>query len=128
VTEFEPIVEGETLPLNMGPQGGYHVWLSFRAQGLRGERSLLSLAIRAEDPTLGVDTQVYVPLEDDPGADPPGAIFVGFPAQLTDPACFVGETIDLDVTLENESGRTAHGTQRVVVGPFAAGGLEPCAR
>jgi hypothetical protein len=129
VSAFEPIEPGEAVPLQMGLQGGYHVWLSFRAEGLLAERTLVTLAIRTDDPGLGADIEVYVPLEDDPDADPPGAMFVGFPAQLPDAACFVGKTIDLDLTLEGESGRTAHGTQQLVVGPLESGiDPGPCAR
>ncbi len=126
---FEAVEPGEKIPLQMGPQGGYHVWLSFRAEGLRAERTLVTLAIRTDDPGLGADIEVTVPLEDDPDADPPGAMFIGFPAQLPDAACFVGKAIDVDLTLENASGPTAHGTQQLVVGPLESGADPgPCVR
>jgi len=47
---FEALTEGETIPLILGPQGGYHLWISVRCDGCS---DLAILGYGARDSTSG---------------------------------------------------------------------------
>src|SRR5262245_60155407 len=53
---FETLVQGATVPLNRGPQGGTHIWFSARVRGL-GSPIMLSYSIEDEDGNLLGDEQ-----------------------------------------------------------------------
>ncbi len=46
---FEPIGEGETLQIEQGFQGGYHVWGAWRAPDFEGDSVEFALRLRVED-------------------------------------------------------------------------------
>ena len=40
---FEPLADYQEVPLVAGPQGGHHVWLSFRAEGMPTDNVLFEV-------------------------------------------------------------------------------------
>lgn len=100
---FEPLTDGDSVPLIRGAQGGWHIWLSVRSTA--GEESgSLSIAVSPADETRPPQrTTIGVTL------DPPDAegrrVYLGWPAILEDPACAVGELLRIEATFVAPSGQ-----------------------
>jgi hypothetical protein len=60
-TDFAPLVDGQTLQLERGPQGGHHIWIAARMKNLRqsGSRTTLTAKLVA-DPTSPIAPAAYV--------------------------------------------------------------------
>ncbi|HEY8428812.1 MAG TPA: hypothetical protein VIL20_10575 [Sandaracinaceae bacterium] len=113
---FEPVEDGATLPLIRGAQGGWHVWIAVRAEGLESDGGMLSIEHQPADEsappvaaTLGVRF------------DPPDAegrrSYLGWPAILADPSCAVGELLRVRATLTTPDGMQLADERHVLVGP-----------
>lgn len=120
---FEGLEGGERLPLVAGPQGGHHVWVSFRAQGLESARAFLTIdaipLTSTEPPPRRSPVRVQMSRAGE------GFEYVGWPAQLDDPGCLVGERVILRITLEDEGGRSGSDEREIVVGDGPL--VPPCA-
>lgn len=126
-TGYEPIVGEPELELVAGPQGGHHVWVSLRVQNLGAEHVLMDLD--AVPLTTGEPAPRRMPVRLFMTAEEGEHVYVGWPAQLDDPGCFVGVRTSLQVTLTTPDGRMAT-QERVVIPVEREGGdplLEPCA-
>ena len=60
-TDYAPLVEGQTLQLERGPQGGHHIWIAARMKNLRqsGSRTTLNAKL-VDDPTSPIAPAGYV--------------------------------------------------------------------
>lgn len=56
---FVPLVDGGDIPMQLGPQGGYHIWMGIRTQNLHQSGSQTSIAITAEDGSVEIGTQLW---------------------------------------------------------------------
>lgn len=124
-TGFEPVADEESVPLVFGPQGGHHVWISFRVTGFSQSRVLMDLDV--------------VPLSDQeppPRAAPVRLLmtdktvegeyeYVGWPAQLADAGCYVDVPLSFRLTLTDPDGNEVS-DEIVLVPEDGAPGLEPC--
>jgi hypothetical protein len=114
-TAFEPLRDGATLPLVAGPQGGHHVWLGFRVAGLASDRAELTVEpiplATGELPPRSAPVRVFLTPTPDGGH-----VFFGWPAQLADVGCLVGERLLLRVTLADAEGAQGSDARTVVVG------------
>jgi hypothetical protein len=121
---FEPLTPGQRVPLVAGTQGGHHVWLSMRAQGLSGDRLRMKLTLRSSgsSPVSGSDLELTF----EPGED--GWLeFEGWPAQLLAPWCGVELPLAIDVTLSDPAGHSAAASISVVPTAPASGFSQTCA-
>lgn len=113
--QFEPLEDLQTLPLVLGIQGGYHVWLSARISGTDAERVLMTLDLvplsASEPPPARAPVRVFV--EDDPEGT--GRVLVGWPAVVDRPECLVGETLSLRVSFDDEAGRQGEAETRILI-------------
>lgn len=122
-TRYAELDDGTALPLVAGPQGGHHVWIAMHAEGLTdpGVQLLVDAFPRgAPDPPrrLPVDTRFR--------AQPEGGWErVGWPAEIPDAPCFIGEEILVRVTLR-QGGR--EGVDERVVIPTDGPGVGACVR
>lgn len=122
---FEPLSEGQQVRLVAGTQGGFHVWLSMRAQGFDGTRLRMKLQLipsSAPDQISGSDLELAF----QPGDD--GLEFIGWPAQLLMPWCFTDAPLTLDVELSEGDTRSAHASIAIVPTPPVNGFTQACAR
>jgi len=122
---FEMVADAQHLPLHAGTQGGHHVWLSMRVQGLDPEQVLFVLDVTPEGPSPLAHTEVeldFVPVPDRAGVFE----FVGWPARVLSAECAVNKSVRLNVRLEDQQGRTAEGELRIVADPPKAGFPTPC--
>ena len=122
-TAFAELDDGTGLPLVAGPQGGHHVWIAMRAEGLsRGEVDLLVDALAVGDP----DPPRRMPVRTRFRAQPDGGWErVGWPAEIPDAPCFIDREVLIRVTLRQD-GREAV-DERIVV-PEDAPGVGACGR
>jgi hypothetical protein len=126
-SEFEPLVDGQVVPLIAGSQGGYHVWVSVRAGGFRGPRLRMTITtevVSAEaGATLGERTS-ELELGFDRTDD--GALeFVGWPGVLDTTSCPLDGTVRLAVTLAEGTRVSTSEEKHVEVDGSAAFRLPP---
>lgn len=120
---FEPLTDGTTLPLIAGPQGGHHVWLGLRVVGMSGTRANLTVEpipiTTGELPPRSSPVRITMTELADGTHE-----YFGWPAQLAEPGCLVGEQLLLRVTLEDTRGSRGSDERTIVVGDGT--GVPPC--
>lgn len=110
---FEPLEDYQEVPLVAGPQGGHHVWLSFRAEGMPTDNVLFEvdavpLSEMEPPPRRSPVRLTMTPIEGEMHE------MVGWPAQLDQPECLVGVPLSVRITITDSRGRTAS-DERIVV-------------
>ena len=102
--EFVPLVDEQPVELIFGVQGGYHVWTSFRAEGLDPEDVMLEVETQRADESRPPElSRVPVDFEMVDGT----AELLGWPAILGDPGCALGDMLRIRVTLTDAHGVAA---------------------
>lgn len=106
---FEAQPPDARVPLIMGLQGGYHVWVSFVTGGFSTDVVHMALSTRwAELEASRVEMAGSValrPVPDVAGNQAPGAI--GWPASIFKPTCANGQRLLLEISLTDEAGLAA---------------------
>ncbi len=134
--EFETLRSGDHLELHAGTQGGHHVWLSMRAQGLDPDGIRMVLEVIPTEPAPTAKSELLLDFTSIPGSADLGAEagptdewveFVGWPARVLAPECAAGQRVELRLSLEDRHGRTAHGSSAVIADPPKAGFQTACA-
>jgi hypothetical protein len=118
--EFVPLTDEQPVELIFGVQGGYHVWTSFRAEGLDPEGVMLEIETqRADDSHPPELSRVPVDFQMNDGT----AELLGWPAVLGDPGCVLGDMLRIRVTLTDAHGTVA--TDERYVLPLTGTGTPP---
>lgn len=113
---FEPVADGDELPLVKGAQGGWHVWIAVRAHGLESGVGSLEIELQPADESEPPQrTRLGVQL-DPPDAEG-GRSYLGWPAILGDPSCAVGRLLRVRATLTTPSGERFEDEREIVPGP-----------
>lgn len=124
-TGFEPLTDEQEVPLVFGPQGGHHVWISFRVTGFRAQQVLMDLDVvplaEQEPPPRAAPVRLFMTELDDDGRYE----YVGWPAQLIDAGCYVDVPLSFRMTLTDVDGNEVS-DEVVVIPQDGAPGLEPC--
>lgn len=112
---FDSVADGDTLELVRGVQGGWHIWVSARVRNPEPGAPLdlsVSFANGDEAPLHNISLT--------PTFDPPNSSgysnFLGWAAQLSDPACAVGELVRVRAVYE-AGGQMFEDEYEVIVGP-----------
>lgn len=113
--DYLPIQQGETLQVEAGPQGGYHVWISARLKNLRQSGTVTEVRGRVAE--LDYDTQPYsvvFRLERDEGGF---CKVYGLRFQIDGPempiASLLGKELDISVSVSDPAGASATAQTRV---------------
>ncbi|MBL0196282.1 MAG: hypothetical protein IPQ09_19060 [Myxococcales bacterium] len=132
-TDYSSLAPNETLKMELGPQGGHHIWIAVRLRNLKqaGSRTALS----AVQPTTGLKatpTAFVFTLDTDEGGycklyglrfqlDAGGDLGTAYKA-------FLGKPLDVTVEVTDVAGRTATATQRVNIADklLCPDGTEKC--
>jgi hypothetical protein len=120
---FAPLVEGRDLPLIAGPQGGCHLWLSFRTDGFSESRFNVGYELIHADSMISLQRSEGS-LRLSPAAGMPGRCeYVGFTAFVLEPWNVDDQLVRLGVEVTDDLGRSADTTRliRVVWPPDAPG-------
>lgn len=117
-TGFVPIVEGETLPLEVGPQGGgrfdgYHIFAAMRVVGFAPNRILGTFQILDADGNVQAEQARRFPR-----LQPDGDGFVAFAVapRLMDCCLVEDQPVTLRVEVVDENGLTGRDERRIQAG------------
>lgn len=114
-TGFEPLADGDALPIISGPQGGCHFWFSVRTDGFAQRRFLVRYEVKFTESgtTTGSRSRFTVRLR--PDETSPGICqYTGLTAFLIEPWRFAGDRVTLEVEVTDDEGRTASAARDVV--------------
>lgn len=101
---FVPLADGDEVAMVRGAQGGWHLWVSVRAEGL--DTGLGSLEIAHEPADESEPEQVSrVGVTFDPPDAQGRRVSLGWQAILADPACSVGRLHRVRVTVTTATGQ-----------------------
>jgi len=118
-TDYAPITDGQTMQMELGPQGGHHIWVATRMKNLRQSGSTTTITAKVVDGSDVVPPSAFVFTYDrDEGAY---CKLYGLRFQLDSGAsdlknayrAFLGKTIDLTVTVLDSTKATASSTKRI---------------
>ena len=141
-TCFERVSAGQTLPVNAGPQGGFHLWTAFGCADC-GEKATVQFG--AQDPKtkeflLGFATKVVVDLQGGDWKQRAGltAVLPGDAWDQTANKLPTGSHVVLSLSVLGDGGKALHSSEvEVVLGPEVSSscsdedtcgetGLAPC--
>jgi hypothetical protein len=114
---YLPLTDGQTVRMEEGPQGGHHIWIAVRQQNLRQAGS--TTTITSVQPTTGLAgphaAYVFTFAPDQGGF----CVLYGLRYQLdadgTDYHQFLGQPLDVTVTIADGAGRTASGVAHIQI-------------
>lgn len=110
-SRFEALTQGQEVPLILGVQGGYHVWMSLRATALDPEKVWLDVETEVNGEAANALAITQMQPEDEEASD--AAVLVGWPVIMADPMAVDGHDLNLTVTLTDEDGISATGAVTV---------------
>lgn len=111
VTRFEPLSEGQSIPMIAGAQGGWHLWVAVRSQGLSASRLRLEVATAPVESGRPRQSSIHVlDLEPRDGWHERA----GITAVLSVPECFQDRSVSITAEAIDADRRAARG-ERVVV-------------
>jgi hypothetical protein len=118
-TDYLPVTSGQTVQLEQGPQGGHHVWIAVRQHNLQQSGS--TTTITSVVPTTGLagpKTSFVFTFDPDEGGF---CKLHGLRYQLdvdgTDYHQFLGQPLDVTVTVKDLSGATGTGVAHLNIDP-----------
>jgi len=121
---FEPVDDGDQLDLVRGAQGGWHLWVSLRTQGISEDRTTLIVETQlADDSASPIRHERTVRL--DPPDDEGRRAVVGWQNIIPDPSCMVGQMVRMEATLMDDTGEPLT-SERYVVPMGGAYPPPPC--
>lgn len=114
--QFEPVVDGQALPLVHGAQGGWHFWVAVRLTGVDADTGSLRIETQPADDSTPATTETIGVHLDPPDATG-GRSYLGWRDILGDPSCAVGHTYRVRATLTLTSGMRASDERYIEVAP-----------
>jgi hypothetical protein len=118
-SDYLPVTDGQTVQAELGPQGGHHVWVAVRQENLKQSGS--TTAITSIVPTTGLAgplTRFVFTFDPDQGGF---CKLAGLRYQLdadgVDYHRFLGQPLDITVTIADPAGTTGKGVAHVNVAP-----------
>jgi hypothetical protein len=118
-TDYLPVTSGQTVQMEQGSQGGHHIWVAVRQEGVA--QTGTTTTITSVQPTTGVvgpTLRFIFTFQQDQGGF---CKLAGLRYQLdiggADYHQFLGQPLDVTVTVADQAGATATGTAHVVVSP-----------
>jgi hypothetical protein len=106
-TRFEALANGQEVTLIRGPQGGVHMWLALKVDGLNPAKVWLDVETR-----YGAQVRQSRAIQKLDAVDGQ-ATLVGWPAIMDESAFVDGDTVSVHVLLTDETGESAQGEVRV---------------
>lgn len=113
---FTRVEDGDVLPMVHGAQGGWHVWVAVRAEGMDVELSSLRLELQPADES-GEPVVTESGARFDPADADGRRVSLGWAAIFPDPACAVGRLHRVHVTLTTARGERIEAERDVMPSP-----------
>lgn len=108
-TGFEPLAQDQDVTLVRGPQGGVHLWMSLRAQGLQPQKVWLDVETQLGQERRQSRNITALEQKED------CAELIGWPVILDERLFVDGDTVGINVRLTDETGEAAGATVQVRV-------------
>ena len=102
---YEPVQDGDDVPLIRGAQGGWHFWLSARISGVDVSEGRFTVELQPADEHREPEQTTLDVHLDPPDAQGRRAI-VGWTAIVSDPACMIGEMMRVEALFDDQKGTT----------------------
>lgn len=113
--DFEPLADGDMLPVVPGPQGGCHFWVSVTTDGFAQRRFQVRYEVKFTASGTTTDSRSSFTVRLRPNEETPGTCqYTGLTAFLIQPWRFADERVTLEVEVTDDEGRTASAAREVV--------------
>jgi hypothetical protein len=113
-SRFEPVEDGVEVPLIAGAQGGHHVWISVRAQGLGSNRASVRIASGPADERREPVVTLVNGRFDPPDTEGRRAM-LGWPEMLPHAGCLIGELLRIEISVDL-GGQYATDEREILIG------------
>jgi hypothetical protein len=118
-TDYLPLTDGQTVQAEQGPQGGHHIWIAVRQQNIQQSGSTTTITSVQPGTNLAGPRMAFVfTFAPDEGNF---CKLSGLRYQLdldgTDYHLFLGQPLDVTVTIADQSGTTGTGVAHVNIAP-----------
>ena len=111
ISQFEPLEDGQSMPLIAGAQGGWHLWIAVRARGVDPSGVRMAIVSYPQETERPKQTTFHTL---DLAARDGWFERVGLVQVLSTPECFQDREVVVSVDVTDASSRAAH-DERVVV-------------
>ena len=98
---FEALEDGQEVELVAGAQGGWHVWISLRTQGIPLDRPPVRLFVQPADQSRPPDEMAVALPFDAPGEEGWRKL-IGYTGVVYEPSCMVGQLVRFRAELDYE--------------------------
>jgi hypothetical protein len=117
-TDYLPLTNGQTIQMELGPQGGHHIWIATRMENLRQAGSTTTISSTQPGGSVTPPTTSYVfTFDPDEGGF---CQLYGLRYQLDatgeDYHLFLGKPLDVTVTIQDSTGAIGSATASIVIG------------
>lgn len=124
-SDFLPIVNGQKLQAEKGPQGGHHVYVAIRMKNLKQSGSITTISAVQPGTNVSIPPTAFVfTFDKDEGGY---CKLFGLRYQLDNAGIdymqFLGKPLDISVTVKDRDGGTATGIAHVNIDPMVLGGF-----
>jgi hypothetical protein len=118
-TDYLPVTDGQTVQAEQGPQGGHHIWIAVRQQNIKQSGSTTTITSVQPGTNLAGPRMAFVfTFQPDEGNF---CKLYGLRYQLdldgTDYHLFLGQPLDVTVTIADQSGTTGTGVAHLDIAP-----------
>jgi hypothetical protein len=113
VSDFTPLANDQPATLIAGPQGAYHVWVSFLSYGFDSDVLRMQMFLRWDD-APGPGYEMHGDVAARPALDAQGERVrrtLGWPAVVADPLCQDGRALRVELTV-SDAEHSASDTRR----------------
>jgi hypothetical protein len=118
-SDYLPLTDGQTIQAEQGPQGGHHVWVAVRQENLK--QSLSKTTITSVAPAMGLagprTAFVFTFDPDQGGFCKLAGLRYQLDADGVDYHRFLGQALDITVTIADVTGATGTGVAHVNIAP-----------
>ncbi|MGH7296456.1 MAG: hypothetical protein ACRELB_16080, partial [Polyangiaceae bacterium] len=118
-TDYLPLTDGETVQAEQGPQGGHHIWIAVRQQNLKQAGS--TTTITSVQPTTGLEGPkmafVFTFQPDQGNFCKLSGLRYQLDLDGTDYHLFLGQPLDVTVTITDSSGASGTGVAHLDIAP-----------
>jgi hypothetical protein len=118
-TDYLPLTAGQSVQAELGPQGGHHIWIATRQENLKQAGSTTTItSVQPSTGLVGPRTAYIFTFQPDEGGF---CKLAGLRYQLdqdgTDYHLFLGQPLDVTVTIADSTGATGTGVAHINIAP-----------
>jgi hypothetical protein len=118
-TDYLPVTTGQTVQMEQGPQGGHHVWIAVRQENLKQVGSTTTITgVQPSTGTIGPKLAfVFTFVQDQGGFCKLAGLRYQVDIDGADYHQFLGQPLDVTVTITDAAGATGSGVAHLNVSP-----------